>query len=138
MDFFNATAEQLEAAGWRRWSKETDLWLCPEKQFAALPDGIALYCISGSVHVKGRDRIDDDTRFGLLAYGIIPGKTRTSVSAIAVATANAARAAEMVEQLASAARTCGVYVVGNDGIEKVEADKAEAVVRGMYPPAPEA
>lgn len=42
-----------------------------------LPDGTPLACIDGSIAVKGRDRIDLDTRFGFLAYGFLePHPTR--------------------------------------------------------------
>lgn len=45
--------------------------LVTPQEFASLPDGTALISISGSVHIKGRDYIDDDTRGGMLAYGVI-------------------------------------------------------------------
>jgi hypothetical protein len=53
-----------------RWSEETDLWLLTPAEFDQLPDGTELGCIDDETHVKGRDRIDNDTRFGHLAYGI--------------------------------------------------------------------
>jgi hypothetical protein len=39
-------------------------------EFNKLPDGIVLECIDGSFVTKGKDYIDDDTRFGYLAFGI--------------------------------------------------------------------
>ena len=39
-------------------------------QFAVLADGTQLRDLFGVPVVKGRDRIDDDTRFGRLAYGL--------------------------------------------------------------------
>lgn len=36
-----------------------------------LHDGEVLYSIDGDVHILGKDPIDDDTRFGYLAYGIM-------------------------------------------------------------------
>lgn len=47
------------------------LWLLKPDEFEKLPDGIELTCIDGSKAVKGQDYIDDDTRWGHLAYGII-------------------------------------------------------------------
>ena len=47
------------------------LWLVTPKELTELPDGIVLTCIDGSTAVKGKDYIDDDTRGGVLAYGIM-------------------------------------------------------------------
>lgn len=35
------------------------------------PDGTTFKCINGSLVTKGKDYIDDDTRGGYIAYGII-------------------------------------------------------------------
>lgn len=51
-----------------RWDQ--DLWLFTPKEFAQLPDGIELESISGDIKTKGRDDIDQDTRFGYLAWGV--------------------------------------------------------------------
>lgn len=45
------------------------LWLLTPAEFDALPDGATLYSIHGERKVKGIDYIDNDTRFGFLAYG---------------------------------------------------------------------
>ncbi len=54
-----------------RWSKDTNLWLLTEAEFAQIPDGTLLISISGNKAVKGRDYIDDETRGGYIAYGIV-------------------------------------------------------------------
>jgi hypothetical protein len=54
-----------------KWSENGELWLLTPAELAQLPDGIELGCIDDAVYVKGRDRIDDDTRAGHLAYGIV-------------------------------------------------------------------
>lgn len=41
------------------------------EEFAQLPDGTELYSIMGKRAVKGVDEIDDDTRGGHLAFGIL-------------------------------------------------------------------
>lgn len=52
-------------------SSDSDkLWLLTEAEFQALPDGTTVYCIDGAAKVKGTDYIDNDTRFGMLAYGL--------------------------------------------------------------------
>jgi hypothetical protein len=54
------------------WSKESGLYLFTIEEFNQLPDGIELESISGSTkyYVKGTDKIDQDTRFGYLAFGV--------------------------------------------------------------------
>jgi hypothetical protein len=48
-----------------------ELWLIQPIEFDTLPDGTALVCIDGTIAVKGKDRIDGDTRYGSLAYGFL-------------------------------------------------------------------
>ena len=40
-------------------------------EFAALPDGTLVVSISGEEKVKGRDAVDQDTRAGRLAWGLL-------------------------------------------------------------------
>lgn len=47
------------------------VYLLTLEQFALLSDGTRLICIDGTEVVKGTDDIDDDTRFGYLAYGTL-------------------------------------------------------------------
>jgi hypothetical protein len=51
------------------WDEEHTLWLVTPEEFARLPDGFELTCIDGDTAIKGKDKIDDDTRFGHIAYG---------------------------------------------------------------------
>lgn len=53
------------------WNEEHGLLLVTPEEFAALPEGEVLTCIDGSTAIKGRDEIDDDTRAGHLAYGVV-------------------------------------------------------------------
>lgn len=55
----------------RLWDEKTKLYLLTPSEFEQLPDGVVLTCIDDSTVVKGKDHIDDDTRFGYLAFGII-------------------------------------------------------------------
>lgn len=52
-----------------------DLLLLTPEEFERVPDGMELVSISGERVVKGRDAIDDDLRFGFMAYGL-PAPTR--------------------------------------------------------------
>jgi hypothetical protein len=47
------------------------LWLITPAEFEKLPDGAKLKCINGDYAIKGVHDIDDDTRFGLMAYGLV-------------------------------------------------------------------
>ncbi len=49
-----------------------DISLLTVDELARLPDGIRVVSIFGEEKVKGRDYIDDDTRGGRLAYGLLP------------------------------------------------------------------
>lgn len=48
----------------------TTITLLTPAEFEALPDGTRLVCIEGTTVTKGIDRIDEDTRFVHLAYGL--------------------------------------------------------------------
>ena len=45
------------------------LWLLTPEEFQELLDGVKMLCINDSYVVKGIDYIDQDIRFGCLAYG---------------------------------------------------------------------
>jgi hypothetical protein len=52
------------------WDKDEDtLWLLTPEEFLRVPDGLELVSILGDVKVKGTDDIDQDTRFGMIAWG---------------------------------------------------------------------
>lgn len=75
-DFTPQNSEFLIRRGWRIWSKdelicEKTLLLCPVKDFENVPDGTVLTSIFGEQKVKGTDDIDQDSRAGLLAYGVL-------------------------------------------------------------------
>lgn len=56
------------------WDETKTLWLLTTDEFAALPDGTVLTCIDGETAIKGKDFIDNDTRFGHMAYGLVKGQ----------------------------------------------------------------
>lgn len=64
------TEEELEALGLDKWSDETNLWLFPAEWYNKIPNGTVLYDIFDEELIFEKDVTDDDTRFGLLAYGI--------------------------------------------------------------------
>lgn len=65
--------DELISLGLCIWkeSPEHIHWLLPGEWYSSLPDGLELQPISGNMKVVGVDYIDDDIRFGCLAYGFI-------------------------------------------------------------------
>ena len=63
--------EDLTALGFGNW--DGGLALVPSEWHGRLPDGLALECISGEIAVVGIDYIDNDIRYGCIAYGIRVG-----------------------------------------------------------------
>lgn len=49
---------------------DEELWLLTPKEFTELPSGVKLMSINNTFAVKGVDYIDQDIRFGCLAYGL--------------------------------------------------------------------
>ena len=47
------------------------LWLLTPLEFSKLPDGTKLTCIDGKKAINGKNYIDQDTRFGQIAWGLI-------------------------------------------------------------------
>jgi hypothetical protein len=45
--------------------------LLTSSELIALPPGTSLICIDGSTVVTGEDEIDDDTRYGFTAFGLL-------------------------------------------------------------------
>lgn len=66
----------LKGRGWRSWTTidGVTLLLCPEDDFENVDDGTEMVSINGDRAIKGRDDVDDDICFGLLAYGVVVRK----------------------------------------------------------------
>ncbi len=71
IDLSSKTKAELDRLGCRAWDGE-GLMLVPKDLLPDLAEGQKLYCIDGGEVVVGRDYVDGDTRFGLLAYGVYP------------------------------------------------------------------
>jgi hypothetical protein len=52
----------------KKWNEE--LWLLTKEEYKQLKNGTMLVSISGVEAVKGVDQIDQDTRYGCIAYGL--------------------------------------------------------------------
>ena len=60
----------LRALGLAPWDDK--LWLIPHEWFIHIPLGFELLCIDGAEESFDPAKTDDDMRFGMLAYGIVP------------------------------------------------------------------
>lgn len=65
--------DELLTLGFRDWDG-SGLLLIPRGLFDRVPKGTELRSIMGRTAVVGVDRIDMDTRYGLLAYGWVPSR----------------------------------------------------------------
>ena len=80
VDFSNLTKEQAQDLGFGCWSEENPIYLIPMYLYDYLEYGQTLESISGRKKVVGlnyqdpnsENYIDDDSRFGMLAYGFYP------------------------------------------------------------------
>lgn len=67
-DYRTLPMVDLTALGFGNW--DGGLALIPGEWHRRLPAGLVLECISGEKAVVGKDYIDNDIRYGCLAYGI--------------------------------------------------------------------
>lgn len=71
IDFNNLTEEEAQELRFGKWSDdEPDLYLIPLYLLPILPIGTKLICINGDEIVYDGKNVDNDVRFGCLAYGI--------------------------------------------------------------------
>lgn len=71
------TRADLRRMGFSLWTDKgplAGLMLIPGRLLLRLPRGLRVTSIDGEELVVGRDRIDDDTRGGSLAFGVFPAK----------------------------------------------------------------
>ena len=52
----------------QKWDE--NLYLFTPEELSRIPEGTVLTCIDTENYVKGKDHLDDDTRFGHTAYGV--------------------------------------------------------------------
>lgn len=72
IDWDNLTAEEAKELRFMRWDDDMpDLWLIPLYLLPILPIGTKLTTIGGEKVVYDGSNVDNDIRFGCIAYGII-------------------------------------------------------------------
>lgn len=70
IDLSKFTREEATELRFVKWTDDGDLYLIPLYLLPIIPIGTELTCISGENIVYDGHNIDDDIRFGCLAYGI--------------------------------------------------------------------
>ena len=72
IDFTKLTAEEAKELRFRRWDEEDmpNLWLFPLYLVPIIPEGLEVTYISGEKGKYEKDKMDNDIRFGCVAYGI--------------------------------------------------------------------
>lgn len=70
--FETLSESDLRVMGFGEWDNEKHLFLIPLLLWEYIPDGTEVVSVMGEKCVKGKDKIDDDTRDGYLAYCITP------------------------------------------------------------------
>ena len=71
IDFSKLTKEEAVELRFGKWDDKSDLYLIPIYLLPILPIGIELTDIFGEKIVYDGKNVDDDTRMGCLAYGIV-------------------------------------------------------------------
>jgi len=72
IDWDNLTKEECNELRFKKWDETSGIYLIPLYLFPAIPLGFKLYCINGAEIVNDGTNLDDDNRFGCIAYGIKP------------------------------------------------------------------
>lgn len=49
---------------------DSDLYIFTPEELARIPEGTVLTCINEKNYTKGKDHLDDDTRYGHTDYGV--------------------------------------------------------------------
>lgn len=66
------TENELIDLGFGRWSQDSPMYLIPLWLFPFLAHKIKARCVNGEEREYLRSEMDNDNRFGCLAYGIVP------------------------------------------------------------------
>ena len=70
IDFNNLTVAEAKELRFGKWSEETDIYLIPLYLLPVVPIGMKLTSIFGKDIIYDGTNVDNDIRFGCIAYGI--------------------------------------------------------------------
>lgn len=68
------TEAEMRELGFAKWAAEDSMYLIPLWLFPFLTDEVDCGCISGEKRIHKKSEMNNDTRFGCLAYGVMPKK----------------------------------------------------------------
>jgi len=72
IDPCDMSADQMRELGFERWEDDNPMMLIPLWLFPFLKDEFETDSIDGETGLMRKDDMDVDSRFGCLAYGVIP------------------------------------------------------------------
>lgn len=75
------TLTEMTELGFGRWSEESTGRLIPGWMFPFLPNEIKTSCMDGSAVLR-KSEMDNDTRFGCLAYSVTPSDCQGSTNEV--------------------------------------------------------
>lgn len=70
IDFSNLTREEAVSLRFGKWDEDSGLYLIPLYLLPIVPIGTELTSISGDTVIYDGSNVDNDVRFGCIAYGI--------------------------------------------------------------------
>lgn len=71
IDFTKLTLEEAKELRFKKWDEDMpDLWLFPLYLVPIIPEGLEVTSINGETFKYEKDKMDNDIRFGCVAYGI--------------------------------------------------------------------
>ena len=65
------TVQEAKELRFQKWDDKSDLWLFPLWVLPLIPEGMEVVTISGETIKFNRKEVDDDIRFGCLAFGVV-------------------------------------------------------------------
>ena len=68
------TEKEMLELGFGKWSEEDPKFLIPLWLFPFLTEEVDCGCIDGEKRIQKKSEMDNDHRFGFLAYGVMPKK----------------------------------------------------------------
>lgn len=74
IDWENLTEEDCKELRFGKLDEESGIYLIPLYLFPTIPIGMKVYSINGQEIVNDGTNLDNDIRFGCIAYGIKPKK----------------------------------------------------------------
>lgn len=74
IDWEKLTEEDCKELRFCKWDVESGVYFIPLYLFPIIPIGLKVYSINGKEIVNDGANLDNDTRFGCVAYGIKPKK----------------------------------------------------------------